>query len=239
MHEGRRRLVTTAINSSWRISRLRTANTLDLCAMDVRGGEGRRGEGGKEVGGKGPLRGIDIPRRRRRRPRLLLSPLLLLLLPLISTLAEAERRESFDSLSLSANPSFSLFFPSRREDRSKPPCLHRDAMICQINRFPPFFRPLLPPLIPALDFAISTLPPSLEGGGREGGEACSRRGQKPRIILAAERLSLTGRGMGRAVISNEPVSPLEGEGGRRRASRKNLSLSLSLCSGGVTAKRDR
>lgn len=132
-----------------------------------RGGEGR--VGGKEGGGKGPLRGIDIPRRRRRRPRLLLSPLLLLLLPLISTLAEAERRESFDSLSLSANPSFSLFFPSRREDRSKPPCLHRDAMICQINRFPPFFRPLLPPLIPALDFAISTLPPSLEGGGREGG----------------------------------------------------------------------
>lgn len=51
MHEGRRRLVTTAINSSWRISRLRTANTLDLCAMDVRGGEGRGGwEGRREVG---------------------------------------------------------------------------------------------------------------------------------------------------------------------------------------------
>lgn len=135
-----------------------------------RGGEGRGGREGRREVGRDLSGGLISPRRRRRsRPRLLLSPLLLLLLPLISTLAEAERRESFDSLSLSANPSFSLFFPSRREDRSKPPCLHRDAMICQINRFPPFFRPLLPPLIPALDFAISTLPPSLEGGGREGG----------------------------------------------------------------------
>lgn len=62
MHEGRRRLVTTAINSSWRISRLRTANTLDLCAMDVRGGEGRGGEGGAPlwiVGGGGGKRGGD------------------------------------------------------------------------------------------------------------------------------------------------------------------------------------
>lgn len=47
-------MVTTAINSSWRISRLRTANTLDLCGEVWMGGEGKERGRERERGGKRP-----------------------------------------------------------------------------------------------------------------------------------------------------------------------------------------